>query len=379
MTRRRVSNPLALAVLSCLSERPMHPYEISTTLRTRGKEESIKLNYGSLYSVVESLRKHGLIRALETSRQGRRPERTVYEITEAGAAEHDDWLAELLSSPVREFTSLEAGLSLMAGLGPDEVARLLEERADRLRFELRGLDATHAGGDRERPAGAVPRRGQVPPDAARRGAGVRRATGDGDPHRGASGHRHMARAARRDLPTGAGTPAGRNNTRAGSDPRRTRTIGPGSRSRESYDRITYPGGRAREVLRGRPRARRPVAGDRRRQRVRAARAQRRRQVDHRQDPLHALAPRLGERAGGGLRRPARARAGARRDRPRGAEGVQRPAGHRAGEPRAGGADPGHAARAAARATSCWSASSCPTASPRRSRAGWRASWTSRSG
>ncbi len=34
--------------------------------------------------------------------------------------------------------------------------------------------------------------------------------------------------------------------------------------------------------------------------------------------------------------------------------------------------------AAARATSCWSASSCPTASPRRSRAGWRASWTSRS-
>ena len=52
MTRRRVSNPLALAVLGCLSERPMHPYEISTTLRTRGKEQSIKLNYGSLYSVV---------------------------------------------------------------------------------------------------------------------------------------------------------------------------------------------------------------------------------------------------------------------------------------------------------------------------------------
>src|SRR5690242_11005973 len=61
MTRRRVSNPLALAVLACLTERPMHPYEISTTLRTRGKEKSIKLNYGSLYAVVESLQKHGLI------------------------------------------------------------------------------------------------------------------------------------------------------------------------------------------------------------------------------------------------------------------------------------------------------------------------------
>ena len=144
MTRRRVSNPLALAVLGCLSERPMHPYEISTTLRSRGKEQSIKLNYGSLYSVVESLQKHGLIAARETTREGRRPERTVYEITSAGQDEFEDWLAELLSKPVRDFTSLEAGLSLMPGLPPDEVARLLGSRADRLRIELREMEAMFA-------------------------------------------------------------------------------------------------------------------------------------------------------------------------------------------------------------------------------------------
>lgn len=147
MSRRRVSNPLALAVLSCLTERPMHPYEISTTLRSRGKEQSIKLNYGSLYSVVESLQKHGLIRARETTREGRRPERTVYEITQAGIAECEDWLAELLSMPVRDFTSLEAGLSLMPLLEPDEVARLLDGRAERLRIELRAIDAGHAEAD----------------------------------------------------------------------------------------------------------------------------------------------------------------------------------------------------------------------------------------
>src|SRR3954452_13305451 len=140
MTRRRVSNPLALAVLSCLSERPMHPYEISTTLRSRGKEDSIKLNYGSLYSVVESLQKHGLIAPRETTRAGRRPERTVYEITDAGTAEFEDWLAELLSTPVREFTSLEAGLSLLPGLPPDEVLRLLDKRCDNLRIELRSME-----------------------------------------------------------------------------------------------------------------------------------------------------------------------------------------------------------------------------------------------
>jgi DNA-binding PadR family transcriptional regulator len=147
MSRRRVSNPLALAVLSCLNERPMHPYEINTTLRSRGKEQSIKLNYGSLYAVVESLQKHGLITTRATTREGRRPERTVYEITPAGVEEFEDWLAELLSTPVREFTSLEAGLSLMPGLPPDEVARLLEQRAERLQIELRSLEAMGAVAD----------------------------------------------------------------------------------------------------------------------------------------------------------------------------------------------------------------------------------------
>jgi DNA-binding PadR family transcriptional regulator len=141
MTKRRVSNLLALAVLACVSERPMHPYEMSSTLRTRGKEQSIKLNYGSLYSVVESLAKHGLIEAQETVREGRRPERTVYAITDAGLAEFEDWLAELISTPVREYPALEAGLSLIAGLSPDEAARMLEERVVRLRIELGSVDA----------------------------------------------------------------------------------------------------------------------------------------------------------------------------------------------------------------------------------------------
>ncbi|MEP6648953.1 MAG: PadR family transcriptional regulator [Lapillicoccus sp.] len=137
-----MSNPLALAVLGCLAERPMHPYEISTTLRTRGKEKSIKLNYGSLYAVVDSLQKHGLIEPKETLRDGRRPERTVYAITPAGYTEFEDWLSELLAVPTREFTSLEAALSLMGGLRPAEVARLLEERVGRLTIELRSERAT---------------------------------------------------------------------------------------------------------------------------------------------------------------------------------------------------------------------------------------------
>jgi DNA-binding PadR family transcriptional regulator len=136
MRKRKVSNPLALAVLALLSERPMHPYEMSNTLRQRAKEESIKLNYGSLYSVVESLRRHELIDVQETIREGRRPERTVYAITEQGRLELVDWMSELLSIPVKEFTQFEAALTLMPVIAPDDVRRLLETRLMRLDAEI---------------------------------------------------------------------------------------------------------------------------------------------------------------------------------------------------------------------------------------------------
>lgn len=141
MAKRKISNPLALAVLSLLIEKPMHPYEMSSTMRERVKEESIKLNYGSLYSVVESLQRHKLIEVLETVREGRRPERTVYAITESGRTELIDWLSELFATPVKEFTQFEAALSLMPVLPPDSVVRLLQARRTRLEAEIVGTRA----------------------------------------------------------------------------------------------------------------------------------------------------------------------------------------------------------------------------------------------
>src|SRR5580658_5240558 len=104
MSRRKVSNPLALAALACLRERPMHPYEIASTLRERHKDHSIRLNYGSLYAVIQSLERHQLVAPQQTERAGARPERRVYAITAAGRLELVDWLGEMLSLPVKEYT-----------------------------------------------------------------------------------------------------------------------------------------------------------------------------------------------------------------------------------------------------------------------------------
>ncbi|HZC98827.1 MAG TPA: PadR family transcriptional regulator [Actinomycetes bacterium] len=137
MAKRGVSNPLALAVLAHLWERPMHPYELASTMRERGKEESIKLNYGSLYTVVEALERENFIVPQETVREGRRPQRTVYALTEAGRERLSSWMRALLSRPVKEYPQFTAGLSLAGVLPPAEVAALLSERAHHLEQEIR--------------------------------------------------------------------------------------------------------------------------------------------------------------------------------------------------------------------------------------------------
>ncbi len=139
MPRWSRSNPLALAVLVCLHEKPMHPYEVAQTLRSRAKQESVRLNYGSLYAVVESLEKKGFVKATGTVQDGKRPQRTVYEITDAGATEMVDWLTELIGTPAKEYPAFMAGLSFLPALDPDDALAALRRRADALTVKLVSL------------------------------------------------------------------------------------------------------------------------------------------------------------------------------------------------------------------------------------------------
>jgi DNA-binding PadR family transcriptional regulator len=140
--KRKVSNLLALAVLSYLTMKPMHPYELSRTLRDNGDARSIKFNHGSLYMVVQQLAKAGYIAEQETSREGQRPERTIYAITDAGRREVHDWLSELIGQPEHEYPHFVAALSLVAALPPSEVVPLLRSRLAALavqRAEIQGM------------------------------------------------------------------------------------------------------------------------------------------------------------------------------------------------------------------------------------------------
>ncbi|ACU72130.1 transcriptional regulator, PadR-like family [Catenulispora acidiphila DSM 44928] len=127
-TKRKVDNLLALAVLATVVQRPMHRYEIASLIRAHGKDQQMDVKWGSLYTVVQNLAKHGFLEVVGTSRQGARPERTVYEITDAGKQELTDWTRELIGTPAPEHTHFAAGLSVQMILPPAEVTELLQAR-----------------------------------------------------------------------------------------------------------------------------------------------------------------------------------------------------------------------------------------------------------
>jgi DNA-binding PadR family transcriptional regulator len=138
--------PLALAVLSLLLERPMHPYEMKVLMQERGHDRVIKIKGASVYDAVERLNRLGFIQPLETSREGRRPERTAYSLTEAGREELLEWLRELISRPVAEYPQFGAALAFMAGVGNEkEVVALLNWRAVALQAEIAAAETVIEG------------------------------------------------------------------------------------------------------------------------------------------------------------------------------------------------------------------------------------------
>jgi len=133
--------PVALSVLNLLHERPMHPYEMRSLMRERGHDRAFTIRESSVYDTVARLADRGFIEPVEVSREGRRPERTVYAITEAGRDELLVWLRDLTGEPAADYPAFAAPLMFIYALGRDGAIGALRERAARLEAEISSSDA----------------------------------------------------------------------------------------------------------------------------------------------------------------------------------------------------------------------------------------------
>ncbi|WP_214415668.1 PadR family transcriptional regulator [Sphaerisporangium fuscum] len=145
MPRGRAGRDLVgLTVLALLFVRPSHPYELHRLIVETHKDYITGLPR-SLYHAVDRLTKEELISPVETTREGRRPERTVYELTAEGAAELRSRVRRLLEEPDHDVTAFLAAISLMGCLPPEEVGRCLRTRAATLEGQIVSCDAHLSG------------------------------------------------------------------------------------------------------------------------------------------------------------------------------------------------------------------------------------------
>jgi DNA-binding PadR family transcriptional regulator len=141
------SSPLGLTVLFMLLGGPIHPYEMQRRMKLWGKDLVVNLAQRSnLYKTIERLHQAGLIAVRQTERDQRFPERTVYELTDAGLRVGREWLVDMLSNPRKEFPRFPAALSFVFALMPDEALAVLERRATLLRDHLASLDLSADNG-----------------------------------------------------------------------------------------------------------------------------------------------------------------------------------------------------------------------------------------
>jgi DNA-binding PadR family transcriptional regulator len=132
---------LAMVLLALLTEAPMHPYRMQQVIKERGQDQLVNVaQRNSVYQALDRLVRDGLVRPAGTTRDGGRPERTTYEITDAGAVTLRRWVTAMLPAPAREFPEFPAALAFVAILAPAELRDLLARRIDEQEKRLAAIE-----------------------------------------------------------------------------------------------------------------------------------------------------------------------------------------------------------------------------------------------
>ncbi|WP_144762366.1 PadR family transcriptional regulator [Curtobacterium sp. 9128] len=133
--------PLAFAALGLLAEAPMHPYEMFQTMLQRREDENVKVRPGTLYHQIGRLVDLGYAEALGTAREGNRPERTTYAITDHGRDALEAGLRRMVAEPADEYPEFHIAVSHVDNLSADDVVTALRARVQALTARRDEYDA----------------------------------------------------------------------------------------------------------------------------------------------------------------------------------------------------------------------------------------------
>ena len=136
--------PIGLMVLALLAEGDMHPYEMIRLMRSRKDDRLVTITNGTIYHTVARLERAGLVSQEGVDREGNRPERTTYAVTDDGARAVREWVRRELVRVDRP-AEFRIALAEAHNLERNEALELLKKRHDALVVQRDMLDAGHRG------------------------------------------------------------------------------------------------------------------------------------------------------------------------------------------------------------------------------------------
>lgn len=141
-------NLTRVVVLGLLAEQgAQHGYQLRRDVELTRVGEWGGVGTGSLHRELRALERDGLVEETQTERVGRRPERTVYQITDAGRTELAVLRSQTLGRFVPPTDPVAVGL-VFAAASADQatVASLLAQHRVAVEAEISRLDAEHERG-----------------------------------------------------------------------------------------------------------------------------------------------------------------------------------------------------------------------------------------
>ncbi len=127
-----------LAILGFLREQPLYGYELKQIIE-KVMGDWADIAFGSIYFALKKLAEEGFVEKAGTEREGGRPSRTVYRITEAGRREFLRLLAAVWNNIERQTFEFDFAIAFIGALPVEEMKGYLRKRVQELEKALQLL------------------------------------------------------------------------------------------------------------------------------------------------------------------------------------------------------------------------------------------------
>ncbi len=129
-----------LVILGLLRERPLYGYEIKQIIEEHMSDWT-SIAFGSIYFALDKLAAEKFVEKVEVEQAGKRPSRSVYQITSAGRDEFLRLLREEWRQLERQYFSIDVCLFFLDTLPVEEVKKYLKIRQAALQNALEYLQS----------------------------------------------------------------------------------------------------------------------------------------------------------------------------------------------------------------------------------------------